>query len=80
MNIDILPKELKEDASTVEAINKIEESFYEYFETVGNALSSGLDPKSVQSMSAKILAVNIVRNAFDSAYARYVSYGVTERK
>lgn len=82
MNIDILPKEVRENEDIIEALNKLENSFYGYFVHTGNILASSIDMTTELSKAVylRIMAGNIVKSAFDGAYSRYLTHGVFDKE
>lgn len=83
MNLNNLPKEIRDDPKTQEAAEYVSEAFYNILVEAGNHIccsitKDGLPLEDIRGVVLKTMTANFCKAAFDSAYVKYISSGIME--
>lgn len=83
MNLNNLPKEMRDDPKVQQAVEVVADSFYNIFVEAGHSICDGMtkDGLPIEGISGvvfKTMTANFCKAAFDLAYVKYISSGVME--
>lgn len=83
MNLNVLPKEIRDDPKVQQAVEFIADAFYDVFVEAGHSIcdgitKDGLPLEGIHGVVFKTMTANFCKAAFDAAYVKYISSGIME--